>query len=215
MPPPPKPHTLSPSAFAITQLSLLATEQAAEVAETTLLLSDSPPTVLARAGLAILNLNVVSQRTGLGGRTVVELGLDSAVVGDSKGELPEHGIRTGDIVRVGEQPKGGSKKKELGEMKGKGVEGVVTRVGERAVWVAMGKEDDGEGELGDGRLWLRVLSFGSVVWWMVSESGEVERYTNCMWCRVKLANDVTFKRYDSFFTPHSGCQCADYRRMAE
>lgn len=176
---------LSPTVFATTQLSLLHAEQASEIAESTLLLSDSPPAVLARAGLAVLNLSLVSQRTGLGGRTVLELGVDPAVAtpasskrpggggggrldgagsrdggpnGDSGGGLPEHGIRTGDIVRVGEQPKGGARKKEVGEMKGKAVEGVVTRVGERAVWVAVGKEGDrdeeGEGEVGEGRLWL-------------------------------------------------------------
>jgi DNA polymerase alpha-associated DNA helicase A len=152
---------LSPPVFAHTQLALLATEQACEIAETSLLLSESPPTVLARAGLAVLNLCVVSQRTGLGGRTVLELGLDPAVAptgsASAAGALPEHGIGTGDIVRVGEQPKGGARKKEVGEMKGKGVEGVVTRVGERAVWVAVGKDggdEDGEGEWGEGRLWL-------------------------------------------------------------
>jgi DNA polymerase alpha-associated DNA helicase A len=180
--PPSAPVKLSPPVFATTQLSLLHAEQASELAETTLLLSDSPPTVLARAGLAILNLSLVSQRTGLGGRTVLELGVDPAVAapassrrfggggfdgtgsrdggpnGGLAGGLPEHGIRTGDIVRVGEQPKGGARKKEVGEMKGRAVEGVVTRVGERAVWVAVGKEgdrdEDGEGEVGEGRLWL-------------------------------------------------------------
>src|SRR4051794_14825402 len=100
---PSKPPSISPSAFATAQLSLLLSEQNAEVEETTLLLSNSPPTVLARAGLAILNLTLSSQRTGLGGKTVVELTLDSAVGG---GDLPEHGIRTGDIVRVAEQPSG-------------------------------------------------------------------------------------------------------------
>jgi DNA polymerase alpha-associated DNA helicase A len=168
-PTPPARTPLSPTVFAHIQLSLLASEQASEIAETALLLSDSPPSVLARAGLAILNLALVSQRTGLGGRTVVELGLDPAVAapaaakgpggggglgGTVGGGLPEHGIRTGDIVRVGEQPKGGARKKEVGEMKGRGVEGVVTRVGERAVWVAVGRDDDGDGELGEGRLWL-------------------------------------------------------------
>lgn len=151
---------LSPAAFAQTQLSLLQAEQSAEVEETTLLLSDSPPAVLARAGLAILNLAPVSQRTGLGGKTVVELALDSAVTSTAKGgsDLPQHGIRTGDIVRLGEQPGGGVKKKEKAEMKGKGVEGVVTRVGERAVWVALGKGSDGgeDVDLPNGKLWLYV-----------------------------------------------------------
>lgn len=153
-----QPAKLSPAAFALTQLSLLQAEQSAEVAETTLLLSDSPPTTLARAGLAMLNLTPVSQRTGLGGKTVVELGIDPAVASVEKGgaDLPEHGIRTGDIVRLGEQPSGGAKKKEKAEMKGKGVEGVVTRIGERAVWVALGKGSgsDEDPDIPSGKLWL-------------------------------------------------------------
>ena len=92
----------------------------------------------------------------MGGRTVVELVLDPAVIPKgSKGELAEHGVRTGDIVRVGERPKDGAKKRDMENLKGKGVEGVVTRVGERAVWVALGREgkEDEEG-VGDGKLWL-------------------------------------------------------------
>lgn len=153
------PQNLPPSALFTTLLTLLSLEQDSEVAETTLLLSSTPPGALARAGLAILNLSIQSLKTGLGGRSVVELGLDSSVVAkDAKGELPEHGIRTGDIVRVGEMPKGTAKKKEVSELKGRGVEGVVTRVGQRAVWVALGKDassgsDDVEG-VPDGKLWL-------------------------------------------------------------
>ncbi|KAJ9501661.1 hypothetical protein LTR96_006346 [Exophiala xenobiotica] len=160
---------LSPAAFFNTLLTLVDIEQDSEVAETSLLLSSTPPGTLARAGLAILSLSIQSLKTGLGGRSVVELGLDSAVVSkDSKGELPEHGIRTGDIVRIGEMPKGTAKKKEVNELKGKGVEGVVIRVGQRAVWVALGKEGSGGDvveDVPDGKLWL-----------------------------VKLANDVTYKR---------------------
>src|ERR1700733_12460929 len=93
---------LSPPVFFTTLVHLLSVEQQSEIRETTLLLSSTPPNTLARAGLAIVNLSIHSLRTGLGGRSVVELGLDSAVVSrDSRGELPEHGIRTGDIVRVG------------------------------------------------------------------------------------------------------------------
>jgi DNA polymerase alpha-associated DNA helicase A len=153
---------LSPTAFAYAQLSLLQAEQSAEVEETTLLLSDFPPTTIARAGLAILNLTTISQRTGLGGKTLLELGLDPAVKSGQKGgsDLPEHGIRTGDIVRVGEQPSGGAKKQEKAEMKVKGVEGVVTRVGERAVWVALGKGSgvDEDVDVPNGKLWLYVSS---------------------------------------------------------
>ncbi|KAK5062950.1 hypothetical protein LTR84_005026 [Exophiala bonariae] len=174
----PKP-ALPPGPFFTTLAHLLTLEQASEVAETSLLLSSAPPGQLARAGLAILSLTIASLKTGLGGRSVVELSLDSAVVAkDSRGELPEHGIRTGDIVRVGEMPKGTAKKKEVTELKGKGVEGVVTRVGERAVWVALGRDgsaaagggDDVEA-VPDGKLWI-----------------------------VKLANDVTYKRMHQVLT---------------
>ncbi|KIX96336.1 uncharacterized protein Z520_08114 [Fonsecaea multimorphosa CBS 102226] len=177
---PSTPPTLSPSAFFTTLLHLVNLEQDSEIAETSLLLSSTAPTTLSRAGLAILNLSVHSLKTGLGGRSVVELGLDPAVVRkDSKGELPEHGIRTGDIVRVGETPKGTARKKEVAELKGRGVEGVVVRVGDRAVWVALGKEGGGTAggsdsnveEVPDGKLWL-----------------------------VKLANDVTYKRMNQTLT---------------
>lgn len=149
---------LSPATFFNSLLTLVALEQESEVAETTLLLSSTPPSTLARAGLAILNLSIQSMKTGLGGRFVVELALDSAVISkDSKGELPEHGVRTGDIVSLGEMPKSSAKKKEVSDLKGKGVEGVVTRVGERAVWVALGKEgsnSDSVENIPDGKLWL-------------------------------------------------------------
>ena len=148
---------LNPQAFAQTQLHLISQEQQTEVAENQLLLSSSPPSILARVGLAVLNLTVQSLRTGLGGRTVVELGLDPAVTSTTN-DLPAHGIRTGDIVRVSEQPKGSAKKRDVEALRGKGVEGVVTRVGERAVWVAVGKEGaSGSGEdaeVPDGKLWL-------------------------------------------------------------
>lgn len=175
---------LSPQAFFTTQKSLLQAEQASEIAETSLLLSAATPSTLARAGLAIINLTANSLRTGLGGRTVVELGIDSAYTptnsknggkgnsGRSNDELPEHGIRTGDIVRVGQMPKGGAKKKEVSELKDKGVEGVVTRVGEKAIWVAAGKGGDDATK---------------------NESDIDALASNRLWV-VKLSNDVTYRR---------------------
>ena len=144
------PKAVNIPAFAEAQLSLLSAEQAAETASTSALLSSTSPTTLSRAGLAILNLVVSSQRTGLGGKTVLELEQDHAI--GNAGEIGEHGIRVGDIVRVGEQPKGGEKKKEKTAMEGRGCEGVVVRVGQRSVQVALGKEEDDDG-LG-GRLWV-------------------------------------------------------------
>lgn len=148
--------------FARTQLALLDAEQKSEIAETSALVSAHAPAALQRAGVALTNLVVSAQRTGLGGKTVLELAPDPAVSTD---ELPEHGIRTGDIVLVSEQPAGSAKKREVKEMERKGVRGVVTRVRRGDLGIALDEErEDGAAGLG-GRVWA-----------------------------VKVADDVTFKR---------------------
>ncbi|CAK4032268.1 DNA helicase [Lecanosticta acicola] len=141
------------SAFATRQLSLLDAELQAELAETQLLTSTHAPTTLQRAGLALLNLTVVSQRTGLGGKTLLELGIDAAV--STGGELPEHGLRVGDICGVAEQPKGAERKKEREGMEKRGVEGVVTRTNKTSVTVALDRED---ADIPNGKLWLVKLA---------------------------------------------------------
>jgi DNA polymerase alpha-associated DNA helicase A len=142
------------NAFANTQLALLDRELQSEIEETSSLITNHIPTALQRAGLAITNLVTASQRTGLGGRTVLELGPDSAT--SSTGELPEHGVRTGDIVLVAEQPAGSAKKREIKELEKKGARGVITRVQRSAVHVAL---DDGKDEVSfTGRLWLVKLA---------------------------------------------------------
>ena len=141
--------------FAASQLTLLDAELQAELSETNALLSSHTPTALSRAGLAILNLNVSSIRTGLGGKTVVELALDSAVVakGD-KPDIPEHGIRVGDIVAVQDQPSGSAKKTEKRELVKKGAEGVVLRVRRENVEIVLDKED---ADVPSGsKLWMSV-----------------------------------------------------------
>ncbi|KAJ4394226.1 hypothetical protein N0V93_003443 [Gnomoniopsis smithogilvyi] len=159
----PTPEPVSIPTFASTQITLLAAEQASEIAESSALISLHSPAALQRAGLAITNLTVSSQRTGLGGKTVVELAPDAAV--SSGDELPEHGIRTGDIVLVSEQPAGSAKKREVKELERKGARGVVTKVRREWVGVALDEErEDALGSLG-GRVWV-----------------------------VKVADDVTFKR---------------------
>ena len=150
--------------FASTQLILLAHELQTEIADTSALIASHAPTALQRAGLALINLVVASRRTGLGGRTVVELAPDAATA-VADGELPEHGIRTGDIVLVAEQPAGSAKKREVKELESKGVRGVVVKVQRGAVSVALdeGKDEDGGFP---GRVWA-----------------------------VKLADEVTHRRY--------------------
>ncbi|RFU26328.1 Nucleoside-triphosphate phosphatase, partial [Scytalidium lignicola] len=154
-----------------TQLALLDRELQSELQETTSLLNSTTPTSLSRAGLAITSLTVSSQRTGLGGKTVVELVPDPAV--HSTGELPEHGIRVGDIVLLAEQPGGSARKREVKDLEGKGSRGVVVKVWKGAVSVALEREDDGEEDKVAGlkRGWI-----------------------------VKLADDVTYKRMNQTIT---------------
>lgn len=137
--------------FAKAQLCLLDAELTAETASTAILLASASPTRLSRAGLAILNLVITSQRTGLGGKTVLELEQDHAI--GNRGEIGEHGIRVGDIVRVGEQPKGAEKKKEKAGLERKSLEGVVVRVGQKSVQVALDRDEEVVDALG-GRLWV-------------------------------------------------------------
>ena len=164
---PPDKQPVDVQAFANTQLALLDAELQCELQETSGLIAGSSPAALQRGGLAITNLIVSAQRTGLGGRTVVELGPDPATTAAGAGELPEHGVRTGDIVLVSEQPAGSAKKREIKDLEKKGARGVVVKVRRDAVAVAVdddGNKEDAVASL-TGRVWL-----------------------------VKLADDVTYRR---------------------
>jgi DNA polymerase alpha-associated DNA helicase A len=141
--------------FATHQLSLLSTEHDSELSETALLTSTHAPAILQRAGLALLNLHISSQRTGFGGKTLLELGLDPAIA-TGNGELPEHGLRVGDICAVAEQPQGSERKKIREESESKKVTGVITRVRREEVTVALDKEDADVPS--GGKLWLYVAS---------------------------------------------------------
>ena len=134
------------TAFASAQLSLLDAELQAELAEASSLVSQSSPIALQRAGLAVTNLVLASQRTGLGGKTVVDLEPDSAIGG---GHTPEHGIRTGDIVSLQEQWSTTVKKKARDEAHKS--TGVVTRVRGLRISVAL---NEGEEDLSPKRLWM-------------------------------------------------------------
>ncbi|KAG6296585.1 hypothetical protein E4U09_001702 [Claviceps aff. purpurea] len=148
------PEPIDIPSFATTQLLLLDRELQSDIADTSTLLSAHAPAGLQRAGLAITNLVTSSQRTGLGGKTLLELGPDPAT--SSSGELPEHGIRVGDIVLVAEQPAGGARKREIRELEKKASRGVVTKVQRAGVYVAL-EEGREEVSLG-GRLWVAKLA---------------------------------------------------------
>ncbi|KAI9673348.1 MAG: hypothetical protein M1829_004115 [Trizodia sp. TS-e1964] len=126
------------SDFAKAQISLLDDEQKAELSETAELFSQSSLSNLQKAGVAVINLVVSSQRTGFGGKTVVDLTLDTAV---GNGDIPPHGIRSGDIVSVQEQPSASAKKKDKDDLKKEGIGGVVLKASGSVISVALSKED--------------------------------------------------------------------------
>ncbi|KAF9887725.1 hypothetical protein FE257_009678 [Aspergillus nanangensis] len=183
--------------FAQTQQQLLLHEHEAEVSSSTLAstaASVSPSTrrTLQATGYALTGLVLSQCRTGLGGRVVGEFTADSAVTSsknetdDGKGGEPRlgaHGIRVGDIVRVNEiggsggRKAGKEKKDKDKDTKGgdqQGLEGVVTRVGERSVWIAFGQRGGG------GR--------------PKEEDEAVEEFWEKKVWLIKLANDVTYRR---------------------
>lgn len=97
-----------------------------------------------------------------------------ARAGDGQPRLGQHGIRVGDVVRVNDVSAGSMKK--VGKEKGKegpkdggkdGPEGVVTRVNEKAIWIAFGQrggggrskeEDEAIEDLWGKKLWAYVPS---------------------------------------------------------
>jgi DNA polymerase alpha-associated DNA helicase A len=137
------------ASFASTQQTLLAAELAAELAESASQTTAHSPAALQRAGAALAGLVAGGTRTGFGGRTLLDLEPDAATAAVGGGGLPEHGVRVGDIVRVLPMVAGAAKKKS--EEQAVGVDGVVARVGEARVCVALDKEDV---EIPGGRLWM-------------------------------------------------------------
>ncbi|KAJ6105530.1 hypothetical protein N7512_009047 [Penicillium capsulatum] len=192
------PTPISIPHFAETQLQLLLHEHEAEVASSSLATtaaSVSPSTrrTLQATGYALTGLVLSQCRTGMGGRVVGEFAPDPAVYSGSKTQdnssrgsddqprLGSHGIRVGDVVRVNDVAAGSGKK--AGKDKGKegskedskgGPEGVVTRVGERAIWIAFGQRGGGARSKED-------------------DEAIEELWGKKLWA-VKLANDVTYRR---------------------
>lgn len=148
-------NPLDVPAFAATQLALLNQELQTEIQETSALISTHSPTALQRAGMALTNLVISAQRTGLGGRSVLELSPDAATTSRAD-ELPEHGLRTGDIVLVAEQPAGSAKKREVRELEKKGARGVVIKVSR--AWISVAVDEGREEVVFGGRVWAVKLA---------------------------------------------------------
>ncbi|TGZ81023.1 P-loop containing nucleoside triphosphate hydrolase protein [Ascodesmis nigricans] len=155
--------------FASTQLTLLSAEADAERTLNTTLLTSLPPASLQRHGLALQNLSLSSTRTGLGGRTILSLTLDPSLTSDPS--LPTHGLRSGDIVHIAEQPSGAARKKEKTVLEEKGLEGVVHRVTDTTLTVAVGGGGGRKDAKGDGDAGVEGL-YGKRVW-AVQRANEV------------------------------------------
>ncbi|KAF8504182.1 P-loop containing nucleoside triphosphate hydrolase protein [Hysterangium stoloniferum] len=125
------------------QFTLLAHEQDAEIERSALLISNCSHTLLEQKGLALGGLGIVNVAIGLGGKSLIELERPSAY--HSTTVFPPHTLRPGDLARIDEYAsanaagrKGAlSKSKTSANDAGKSVEGVVYKVSDTRIVLAV------------------------------------------------------------------------------
>ncbi|KAK7683767.1 hypothetical protein QCA50_013143 [Cerrena zonata] len=128
--------------------SLLAKEREAEIARTSLLLSNCGPKLLEQKGLALGGLSISNVTIGLGGKTLVEL--ERSTTYHSSVSFPPHTFRTGDLARVEENvssnasTKKPSKPKKDDAKRSKAPEGVVYKVSDSRIVIAIDTSDSAE-----------------------------------------------------------------------
>ncbi|PFH51125.1 hypothetical protein AMATHDRAFT_143203 [Amanita thiersii Skay4041] len=159
--------------FLTRQRLLLKRERDAEVSRSSLLLSNCGPKLLEQKGLSLGGLGVVSVNIGLGGKTLVELERPTAY--HNTPLFPPHSFRPGDLARIephvssnAPQKKAKKSTTRTTEMKGGQTEGVVYKVSDIRIVIAIDQSDSSTEDLD------------------LSER-----------CRVvKLANSITYDRMD-------------------
>lgn len=147
---------MTAEAFLSRLIDLTTAEQQAEEAETSLLSSSCPFSQLVAKGIALGGLQPVKTSLGLGGRTLVDLERSLAHHQDST--FPPHGFRSGDsVVLLGDAAgaKGKGKKKgdsaaAAGQGTEGGLEGVVWKVQEKRIVIALGSAGKGGNEDDEG-----------------------------------------------------------------
>ncbi|KAJ3746523.1 AAA domain-containing protein [Lentinula detonsa] len=127
-------------AFIDRQKLLLSQERDAENERSSLLLSNCGPKLLEQKGLALLGLGINEIKIGLGGKTLVELERPSAY--HTNPIFPPHNLRTGDIARIEANAATKSKKPLTTDTKDTTVEGVVYKVSDTRIVLAVDSEDD-------------------------------------------------------------------------
>jgi len=121
------------SVFISRQRHLLELERAADLDRSRLLLTNCPPKQLERNGLALLGLSVSSVEVGLGGKVLVELGLE---YGGTGAVFPPNEIRTGDLAKI----EGSSSQSHEDKQTDQGIEGVIYKISATRVVVALNSE---------------------------------------------------------------------------
>ncbi|RDB23722.1 DNA polymerase alpha-associated DNA helicase A [Hypsizygus marmoreus] len=158
--------------FIARQRVLLKRERDAEIERSSLLLSNCGPKLLEQKGLSLSGLGIVGINIGLGGKTLVELERPTAY--HTSPIFPPHTFRPGDLARIeaNVSASGSSKKAKKvvsEETKGSQPEGVVYKVSETRIVIAIDSSDASSEDL-----------------------DLPER------CRVlKLANSITYDRMDN------------------
>ncbi|KAF8972864.1 hypothetical protein BGZ46_010001 [Entomortierella lignicola] len=158
---------MDPEAFLAHQEKLVQAERDFEVLEIQRIFEACTPSQLAKKGLAILGLTVVSMKTGAGGKSLVDLELSNAT--STSPALPAHRMRVGDIVALEEHGTGSKGKPMKATWKPK-LDGVIFRITETTIVVAIKSRKEGENE----------------------EEIPKEVQERCR--LVKLANNITYER---------------------
>ncbi|KAI8970962.1 P-loop containing nucleoside triphosphate hydrolase protein [Pilobolus umbonatus] len=120
--------------FIAHQIELVEAEKKIDFDDTVKLLASYPAAQLQRRGMALVGLRVSGMRTGLGGKSLIDLELVNPNI--IPPIFPAHKISTGDIVSIGEYKKD-KPAKELGRWSG-----IVVRVGDAKITVALSTEED-------------------------------------------------------------------------
>ncbi|EPQ30240.1 uncharacterized protein PFL1_02356 [Pseudozyma flocculosa PF-1] len=132
-------------------LDLLQTERDEEQRQSKLLLSKTPPKVLEHNGLALLGLGVAGIRIGLGAKMLIELERPSAY--HTSTAFPAHSFRPGDLAEIQDhsvstvaEPSSKSSTKSAAKSKTQPIQGVVYRVSDSRIVLAVGNRKRGSGK---------------------------------------------------------------------
>lgn len=138
----------SVATFIARHRQLLLQERDEEIRQTHLLLSNCSLRLLEQKGLAVTNLSVSSTNIGLGGNSLVELERPSAH--HASPLFPPHTLRNGDLARITAQTSGSAGKKSArpkkddADSKEKKCDGVVYKVTDTRIVIALDQSDASE-----------------------------------------------------------------------